>query len=176
MKKTGCFQGQKKREPETRFPFNVWCRSRDLNPDELPHYPLKIACLPDSTTSARTSQHKRKRPISLFRCFCHKNLKGMLLGWRSRRRSRRGRNDRRSGLTNRLLGCRFGCLIDDGVTFAGSEIGKIKRRQHEDHGDDRGDFSQEGSGSAAAEEGGAGAAEGGAHVGASAPLQQDNQY
>jgi hypothetical protein len=29
-----------------------WCRRRDLNPHGSPHHPLKMACLPDSTTSA----------------------------------------------------------------------------------------------------------------------------
>ena len=32
--------------------YNLWCRRPDLNRHEFPHYPLKIACLPDSTTSA----------------------------------------------------------------------------------------------------------------------------
>ena len=30
----------------------MWCRRRDLNPHGLPRYPLKIVCLPGSTTSA----------------------------------------------------------------------------------------------------------------------------
>ena|GEM_PF-3388145 len=31
----------------------TWCRRPDLNRHGFPHYPLKIACLPSSTTSAQ---------------------------------------------------------------------------------------------------------------------------
>ena len=35
-----------------RIPNKMWCRRPDLNRHGFPHYPLKIACLPTSTTSA----------------------------------------------------------------------------------------------------------------------------
>ena len=45
-----------KREPGTR-PNSLcvlrWCRRGDSNPHGSPHHPLKMACLPSSTTSAR---------------------------------------------------------------------------------------------------------------------------
>ena len=34
--------------------YFLWCRRPDLNRHGSPHYPLKIACLPSSTTSARS--------------------------------------------------------------------------------------------------------------------------
>src|SRR3972149_9723469 len=34
-----------------------WCRRGDSNPHGFPHHPLKMACLPGSTTSAREEIH-----------------------------------------------------------------------------------------------------------------------
>src|SRR4030065_1048289 len=34
-----------------------WCRRGDSNPHGSPHHPLKMACLPGSTTSAREEIH-----------------------------------------------------------------------------------------------------------------------
>src|SRR3990172_806865 len=36
-----------------RSPDVSWCRRGDSNPHGFPHHPLKMACLPNSTTSAR---------------------------------------------------------------------------------------------------------------------------
>ena len=36
---------------------SVWCRRGDSNPHGFPHHPLKMACLPGSTTSAREEIH-----------------------------------------------------------------------------------------------------------------------
>src|SRR3990172_6363110 len=35
----------------------TWCRRGDSNPHGFPHHPLKMACLPGSTTSAREEIH-----------------------------------------------------------------------------------------------------------------------
>ena len=35
------------------FTHSLWCRRPDSNRHEFPHHPLKMACLPSSTTSAR---------------------------------------------------------------------------------------------------------------------------
>ena len=45
-----------------------WCRGGDLNSDELfTHHPLKMACLPNSTTSANWQewQDSNPRPVVL---------------------------------------------------------------------------------------------------------------
>jgi hypothetical protein len=39
--------------------FYSWCPRPDLNRHGSPHYPLKIACLPGSTTWAKRSIHQR---------------------------------------------------------------------------------------------------------------------